>query len=190
MKDIYKLGGLLMLITAVAATALAGIYSVAKPRIDAQKQKVVENALDVALPNTGKQAIKPADENNSFDYYRAYQSPERQDVKGYAYIARGPGYSSTIETMVGVDTSGTIQGIKVLSQQETPGLGTRIQEVKYGETVPWFPKQFLGKKASEVALERDGGDIQAITGATISSRAMTNSISEGYEQLKEKINKN
>ncbi len=189
MKEIFKLGGLLMLITTIAATALAGIYSVAKPRIEAQKEKIVENALEAALPNTGKQAIQPAHENNSFDYYRAFISPERKEVKGYAYIASGQGYSSIIETMIGVDTSGTILGITVLSQQETPGLGTRIQAVKYGETEPWFPKQFLGKKAGKVAIEQDGGDIQAITGATISSRAMTNSIVEGYEKLKEKINK-
>ena len=69
-----------------------------------------------------------------------------------------------------------ITGIKVASQQETPGLGTRIEELRRGEKEPWFQSQFRGKGAeAAIKLVRGGGPdgIEAITGATISSRAVT-----------------
>ena len=85
--------------------------------------------------------------------------------------------------MVGVDSLGAIQGMKVLKQVETPGLGTKVEEIKYGEEDPWFTRQFLSKQADQVAVDKDGGDIQSITGATISSRALTQSVVAAYEKL-------
>ena len=183
MKDIVKLGGLLMLITAIAASALAGIYNITKPRIEQQKALELERALKNALPGYPREAIDEVKEENQILYYRAYESPDQQNVAGYAYVAKGQGYSSVIETMVGVDTSGLILGMKVLNQVETPGLGTKVEEIKYGENDPWFTRQFLNKNAEAVALEKDGGDIQSITGATISSRALTRSVIEGYQYV-------
>ena len=185
MKDIVKLGGLLMLITAIAATALAGIYGITKPRIDLQKQMALENALTIALPQADKDAIYPIQDDQTGEvlYYRGYESTDTTDLVGYAFVAKEPAYSSVIETMVGVDTTGEIIGLKILDQKETPGLGTRIEEVKYGETEPWFQQQFIDKQADKVAVDKDGGDIQSITGATISSRAVTKSIVSGYEEF-------
>lgn len=183
MSDMLKLGGLLMLITAIAATALAGVYSIAKPRIEEQKQLAIEQALDTALPQANPDALKQGRDAGDLTFYVAFKSNSMHTPLGYAYIAKGAGYSSVIETMVGVDTNGTIVGMKVLSQTETPGLGTRIEEVKYGEEKPWFQKQFIGKKADSIALEQNGGSVQAITGATISSQAVTRSVVEGYHKL-------
>ena len=73
----------------------------------------------------------------------------------------------------------------MLSQVETPGLGTKVEEVKYGEDDPWFTRQFLGKTANAVAVDKDGGDIQSITGATISSRALAKSVVAAYEKLQQ-----
>jgi len=184
MKDIYKLGGLLMLFTVIAATALAGIYGITKPLIERQKQLVIENALTVALPAVKKEAIFPVKHDGEILYYEGYATPEKTDLLGYAFIAQGAGYSSVIATMVGVDTTGAIIGLQVLSQQETPGLGARIEEIKHGEKDPWFQRQFIGKAAATVAVEKDGGDIQSITGATISSRALSKSIVASFEKLK------
>lgn len=183
MKDIVKLGGLLMLITAIAATALAGIYNVTKPRIEAQKALELDRALTVALPDIPREAIYPIEKDENVLYYVGYQTPDKNDLVGYAFVAYGPGYSSTIETMVGVDSLGAILGMKVLSQVETPGLGTKVEEVKYGEDDPWFTRQFLGKSANTVVVDKDGGDIQSVTGATISSRALTKSVVAAYEKL-------
>jgi electron transport complex protein RnfG len=189
MKDIIKLGSILLLVTSIAAAGLAAVYSVTKPKIEAQKEKELEQALTTALPGFEKENIEPVYDNSEKpSYFRAYKSQEKKQVAAYAYIAKGAGYSSIIETLVGVDTSGKILGLKVLSQTETPGLGTKIQQVKYGETKPWFQKQFIARQAEKVAVEKDGGQIQSITGATISSRAVSNSIVEGYKKLEKKSN--
>ena len=68
MKDIYKLGGLLMMFTVMSAIALAGIYGVTKPRIERQKQLVIENALTVALPAVKKDAIFPVERDGEILY--------------------------------------------------------------------------------------------------------------------------
>ncbi len=183
MKEIVKLGGLLMLITAISATALAGIYNVTRPRIEAQKALELERALTVALPGIPRETIFPVEQDGDVLYYAGYKTPEKNDLVGYAFVANGPAYSSTIETMVGVDSLGTILGMKVLHQVETPGLGTKVEEIKYGEEEPWFTRQFLGKTADAVAVDKDGGDIQSITGATISSRALAKSVVAAYDKL-------
>jgi len=185
MKDIVKLGGLLMLITAIAATALAGIYNVTKPRIEAQKALQMDRALTVALPGIPREAIFSVEKDEQVLYYVGYKTPEKTDLVGYAFVAYGPGYSSVIETMVGVDSLGSILGMKVLSQVETPGLGTKVEEIKYGEDDPWFTRQFITKSASAVKVDKDGGDIQSVTGATISSRALTKSVVAAFEKLQQ-----
>ena len=187
MKDILKLGGLLMLITGISATALAGIYSVTKPRIERQKQLVLENALTIALPALEKEVIFPVEKDGKIIYYEGFTTVDKTELVGYAFVAKGPGYSSVIETMVGVDTAGLIIGMQVLNQQETPGLGTRVEEIKYGEQDAWFLKQFMGESAERVAVDKDGGEIQSITGATISSRALTKSVVASFEKMKQEL---
>lgn len=183
MKDIVRLGGLLLLITAIAASALAGIYNVTKPRIEAQKALELERALTIALPAAPREAIFPVKNQDEVLYYAGYKTPEKAALIGYAFLCYGPGYSSVIQTMVGVDSLGTILGMKVLQQAETPGLGTRVEEIKHGDIEPWFTRQFLAKLAGQVAVDKDGGDIQSITGATISSRALARSVATGYGKL-------
>lgn len=182
MKDIIKLGGILFIVTAIAAAALAMVNSVTKEKIEAQKKQVVENALTIALPAADKDAIVKTT-SDELEYYTGYKTPDKKDVVGYAIVAKGQGYSSEIQTMVGVDTSGTIIGLTVMQQVETPGLGTKIEEVRYGEEKPWFQVQFIGRTHENLAVEQDGGDIKAITGATISSRAVTNSIRDALKKL-------
>ncbi|MBN1155772.1 RnfABCDGE type electron transport complex subunit G [candidate division KSB1 bacterium] len=188
MKDIIKLGGILLLVTVIAAAALAMVNSVTKPKIDEQKKLVIENALKIALPLAHKDAIVKVD-SSEVEYYKGYKTPEKNELVGYAIVAKGQGYSSEIETMVGVDTAGAIIGLTVLHQVETPGLGTKIEEIRYGEEKPWFQVQFLGKTPEDLAVEQDGGNIKAITGATISSRAVTNSIRDALNVLKEHLQK-
>ncbi|MDZ7347072.1 MAG: RnfABCDGE type electron transport complex subunit G [candidate division KSB1 bacterium] len=184
MKEILKLGALLMVVCAVAAAALAGIYSVTKPKIELQKQLELQEALSAAIPGAAPDAVFPVEKDGKILYCEGYRSADKRELVGYALIGQWPGYSSDVKTLVGVDTSGTIIGIKVLEQKETPGLGTRIEEIKYGEADAWFQRQFLGKAAETVAVDKDGGEIQSITGATITSRAVTKSIVSAFNELK------
>ncbi|MFH1941555.1 MAG: FMN-binding protein, partial [bacterium] len=101
--------------------------------------------------------------------------------------AESRGYSSTIQTLVGVDSTCKILSVRVLYQQETPGLGTRIEEIRSGDTTPWWQNQFLGKNAVGIAVDKDNGEIETITGATITSRAVTIGISERAEKIRQKI---
>lgn len=186
MKEILKLGGILMLITAIAGGALSMVNSITKPKIELQKKLALERALLKALPTADRNAIIPVEQNGQ-KYYKGYKSPDTTGLVGYAFVASGKGYSSDIETMVGIDTSGTITGTSIIHQVETPGLGTKIEEVKYGEDKPWFQRQFINKTWKELKLDKDAGDIISITGATISSRAVTNSIQEGLKNLESEL---
>jgi electron transport complex protein RnfG len=162
---------------------LAAVYSVTKPRILEQKRLALEGALKTTLPDADVNAIIPVKSDEEVVYYKGFSKPDTTGLVGYSFVAHNPGYSSVIETMVGVDTSGAIIGMKILSQVETPGLGTKIEEIKYGENDPWFQRQFIGRSAADCAVDKDGGEIQSITGATISSRAVANAIMEGFRRL-------
>lgn len=186
MKEILKLGGILLLVTAIAGAVLAFVDLKTKPVIAEQARLAKEAALTEALPAADKDAIVYLEDQK---YYVGYRTTEKNEIVGYIFQAAGGGYSSTIQTMVGVDTTGVIQGLKIIHQVETPGLGTKIEEIRYGEEKPWFQQQFLNKTAAEVALSKDKatGTITAITGATISSRAVTNSIAAGLENLNRQL---
>ncbi|MBC8183489.1 RnfABCDGE type electron transport complex subunit G [candidate division KSB1 bacterium] len=187
MKDILKLGGILLLVTAIAGAALSMVNAITKPRIEEQKRLVTQRALTTALPKANPEAIVPVTENESVSHYIGYQTTEKQNIAGYAFVAKGAGYSSIIETMVGVDTTGTVMGIKIMQQVETPGLGTKIEEVRYGESSSWFQDQFLNRIADGLIVDKDGGDIISVTGATISCRAVANSIKKGMGELEERL---
>ena len=124
----------------------------------------------------------------------------------YAAIGSARGYSSTIETLVGVDPEMRIIGIRILSQNETPGLGERTRDVPPKEShwqaifgpkkstttgpeppeVPPFQQQFSGKTESDLVLVKGkprGGEISQLTGATITSWAVVNSVKDAMKKI-------
>jgi electron transport complex protein RnfG len=187
MKEIIKLGLILLLVTAIAGAALSVVNNITKPEIEKRKIQATAEALIAALPTAANGVIEPVIKADTIRYYLGYRDSLKQQFVGYALLAKENGYSSEIETMVGVDTTGSIVGIKILRQLETPGLGTKIEEVRYGEVSPFFQTQFLAKAAGQLAVDKDGGQIVSITGATISSRAVTNSIKKGIKKLEQEI---
>ena len=188
MKETIRLPLILGLTTIIAAGALALVSSKTKPKIEAQRRKELQESLAEALPAAVQGVLVPVkNKEGQIEYYIGYAHPDTTGLVGYIVTARGTGYSSTIETLVGVDTSGVIQGLKILFQQETPGLGAKIQEIRYGEKKPWFQVQFIHKRYDRLAVDKDGGDIRSVTGATISSRAVTNSVRKAIEELAKKI---
>jgi len=94
---------------------------------------------------------------------------------GYAFNAIGKGYGGEINTMVGLNPDFTIKGISIVSNSETPGLGTKILE-------SFFTDQFQGLSSQDIKLSKDGGKIDAISGATISSRAVTDSVKKTVDE--------
>ncbi|MBI4723340.1 MAG: FMN-binding protein [Candidatus Stahlbacteria bacterium] len=91
------------------------------------------------------------------------------------------GYSGVIETYVGLDMDTTVMGIRTATPaeglKETPGLGDKINETE-------FKSQFIGKKEKEIRLKKDGGTLDAITGATISAQAVADGVRKGIKSHK------
>lgn len=182
MRDILKLGIVLMVYAVVAGASLAYVNLATLPKVNQNRTEAAEEARSGVLP--GMEGGFEAKEADGFSYWIGYRDPGKSEIGGYVFVASQKGYSSVIETMVGVDLEGKILGTQVVSQQETPGLGTKIAEIRHGESDPWFQRQFAGKTAADdIRVKKDGGTLDSITGATISSRAMANSIREGLERL-------
>ena len=91
------------------------------------------------------------------------------------------GFGGALTVMVGLAPDGTILGYKVLESSETPGLGAKAQD--------WFQKgqkgDVIGKQAGNLTVSKDGGDVDAITASTITSRAFLRCINEAYKTLSE-----
>jgi RnfABCDGE-type electron transport complex G subunit len=270
-------------VTFTASLALGFVYESAKPKIDLADKLNKERARMIALPEAAC-GVFVEEKGEAMTYYRGYREADTTGFAGYVVTAEGKGYSSTIETVVGVDPYGRIAGLRITSQQETPGLGTRIQEVLSTRTVadaiadmvgrgepekvcvdieadttvhcvevrlrsgeqcselekavagrdtarvveivpaafgasptdsaaylsdpastfslaeavivelrlrntPWFLTQFIGKRAGNLLVRAEETDdyIQAITGATISSVAVSESVRDAIKQLGQEI---
>jgi electron transport complex protein RnfG len=199
MNNIIRLSIVLALVTLVAAFVLAEIYSVTKPQIELQKLAKTQEALNIVLPdaqriipNTNKVPVKDSEgktlyEKDVIAYYTAYSDEDTTGLIGYAFKAEGNGYSSIIETMVGIDTTGLIKNIKIVSQKETPGLGDLSENDEPFSGKKWSTQQFRDKTLEDLKVDKDGGEIVSITGATITSRTITNSIRDELKGLLPKI---
>lgn len=162
-----RFGLVLGIICLTATLVLAVTYEVTKPKIEEQARLENDAALRSLFPEASAFNLKSVD---GIEYFEAMKGP---NPAGYCVKVTGAGYGGFIRIIVGVDRSGIIKGVKILEHQETPGLGSKINEVNPGEKDPWFLKQFAGKPAKTIAV---GKDIDAITGATISSSAVTDAI--------------
>jgi Na+-translocating ferredoxin:NAD+ oxidoreductase subunit G len=172
---ILRLAVILMFIASIAAGSLALLNTKTAPIIAEIKRVEQEKArAEVVATLADSVRFEEITSPDGFTYWKAFG--ENGDHLGYAALAFGKGYSSTIETVCGFDTEFNIAGLKVTFQQETPGLGTKIEEVKAKEDDPWFLRAFKGVSALTVAVVEDRGTIDSVTGATISSRAVAKSV--------------
>ncbi len=105
-----------------------------------------------------------------------------QNKMGIAFKVWPKGYGGAIETLVGLGMDTVLTGIRTVTPaeglRETPGLGIKV-------TALWFKHQFIGKKEQDVLLKKDGGALDAITAATISSRAVAKGVQKGISEYKE-----
>ena len=160
---VLRLALTLFLITAVVAAALAGVNSVTKPIIDRLNAEKTQKAIEAVLPGGFNEEL------TAFDTQGGLVSKVYKGESGYALEVLPSGFDNTITMMVGVDFEGKVLGISVVSHTETAGLGAvAAAQTSAGEA---FRSQFVGKSGS-VAVNKDGGELDAITGATITSRAI------------------
>jgi len=157
---VLRLALTLLAITAVVAAALAGVNSITAPAIAELNAQKTQEAIELVLPGGGEQVDAPAVDLVSKVY---------AGDAGYAIEVTPGGFDNTITMMVGVDTEGKVLGISIIKHTETAGLGAvAAAGTPAGEN---FRGQFVGAEGS-VAVTKDGGTMDAITGATITSRAI------------------
>lgn len=166
MKEMVRYGLILSVICIVASGLLAAVNSLTKARIVAQAQENEEDSLREIIP-AGENFL-PVKKGEEIIYYKV--NDKEGKFIGVAFKAYGDGYSSDIVTLVGMTPEGAITAIKVLEQNETPGLGTRVAE-------PAFSSQFSNKGIKNL------NQIQAISGATISSTAVIDSVREKAREI-------
>ena len=162
----------LLAICLVCSGLLAGVYALTKEPIDAAAKAKNEAAIKEVLPET---AVTIEEERTveynggTYTYNLAYD--EKGEVVGCAINVIPVGFGGPIIIKVGFDKNGIIWNTKVLSQAETPGLGAKCVE-------PAFSAQFKGFNPAEkkLAVKKDGGDVDAITASTITSRAYTDGL--------------
>ena len=183
MKDIPRFAATLTLIACIAAGSLAWINQITKPRILIQQEKELNDGLRYVLSGTKDGIIVPIEKDGKILFWEGYKDKDRDLFVGYAIQVPATGYQSTIQTLVGLDSLGTILRIRIISQMETPGLGTQVESIRKGETSPWWQAQFKTKEATNVKVDKDRGEIISVTGATITSRAITNAIADSSKSF-------
>jgi electron transport complex protein RnfG len=172
----------LTLIALGASACLGFVYEITKGPIELSVLNKKLEAIKQVVPdfnnNPNDEMFRlPTGEGDSLEIYPAKKDGE---ITGYAVNTyTNSGFSGYIGLMAGFRPDGTIINIAVLSQKETPGLGTKM-------TGPEFKDQFNDKNPTDFQLKvkKDGGQVDAITAATISSRAFCDAVQRAYNTLK------
>lgn len=171
----------LFLISLVMSAALGVVYNVTKGPIEISSKKAEIDALKTVLPAFDNDPTTEAKEIEGLTYYIGKKSGS---IVGYAIKTfTDKGFSGHFELMVGLMPDGSINKIAVLSQKETPGLGDKMK-------TNW-KDQFNGKNPKDYKLlvKKDGGDVDAITASTISSRAFCDATQKAYDGYMKNFNK-
>lgn len=171
MKQIVKLVVTLFLITAIVAAALAGVNSITEDRIAQAKEEKNQKAMQQVLPQ-GKdlQSIPFTDDTGIVK--EVFAPSGSKDAGAYAIKVTPSGFGGEITMMVGV-ADGKVSGVAIVSHGETPSLGATAASSNSKGTE--FRDQFIGM-SGQLAVTKDGGDVDAITSATITSRAVTDGV--------------
>lgn len=176
----------LVLVTGIAAAALGFVYDLTKGPIEAAKAKAQKEAIKEVLPEfeeLGETTMfAPAGGGDSLEIFPAYRGGELVGTAVKTYSKNG--FSGFISIMAGFDKNGIITGYSILEHAETPGLGSKMNT--------WFnnpekPKQnVIGKnpESTNFTVSKDGGDIDAITASTITSRAFLGALQLAYDSYK------
>jgi electron transport complex protein RnfG len=186
--DVVKLGAYLFFIAAVSAAALSATSSATKKRIDENRAKRVQESYNKVMPDAAKFeecALKP--ETGAKKAKKAFDKNGK--LIGYVAELEPSGYADKIAVVVGLtfeskaagaEPSLHISGVSIARDNETPGLGKKINKSA-------FLDQFNCKSAGHIRLKKDpaAGTVDAITAATISSRAVTDAIRKLMENFGE-----
>ncbi len=172
---ILRLTLTLLLICAVVAGILAAVNSITAPIIAASKEAKTQEAISAVLPGGGEK-IDFAGADKSGMVLEVYASDT-----GYAVKVAPSGFGGAITMMVGIDTEGKVLGVSIISHAETPGLGA-VAAAGTDKGVS-FRDQFIGL-ISGITIGDGENQIEAISGATISSQAIVDGVNAALDCVK------
>jgi electron transport complex protein RnfG len=172
-KDVLKPTLILVVICLVVTACLAGTNMATKNAIAAQNEKIADQSRKEAL-----QAADSFEESDKSDI--CYVGKKGNDVIGYVFTTEASSYGGKIQVMTGIDKDDKVTGVVLLSTSDTPGLGLNAQKPKFRDQY----KQKVPEKGFEVVKSGNAqeGQINAMTGATISSKAVTTAVNEAIEE--------
>ena len=184
MNSLVRLTLTLTLITACAGLVLSLVGQVTRAPIAEQRRLEMLRALESVLPPFDNEPVGDRvelvtgkDRRDREIKMIIYRGRLEEGLSGLAFKVKAPdGYSGTIEVMVGITPDGTVQGIEILTHNETPGLGDKIE-------AEGFRGQFTGRNLDNAdwRVRKDGGEFDQLTGATISPRAVVGAVRKGLE---------
>lgn len=182
MKDIIKPAASLFIITLIAALCLSLVYDITKAPIERQRQTAKTEAMQEIIPKASSFEMFTVAESNADIITSLHAGLDGAGIVGYIIGVSPRGYSGRIDMLVGIDASGYIAGVKIVRQTETPGLGARAAEEE-------FIGQFSGKSGllSAVKAPARDNEIQVITAATITSRAVAQGVNDALEFFEQNL---
>lgn len=174
MNDIVTPGIRLLVICAVSVLLLSFASETTKEAIAKQNAKTEATSMQLVLPEATEFGNKQ--ELSDGNVYLVAEGTNGGELKGYVIGVTSSGFGGELKIMVGVSPDGVVQGANVLSHSETPGLGAKAQDAE-------FIDQYKGQKTDKELVvvkgkEASDGEIQAITAATITSKAVTVGVNE------------
>lgn len=174
----------LFIVTFVASAALGYLYELTKGPIAASKLAKQNTAIMQVVPEfdnePGEESYTMDVDGGTLEFFPAKRNGELVGTAVSTFT--NSGFSGNFKIMVGFLPDGTIHNISVLEHKETPGLGDKMQKSKSNWSV-----QFNGKNPANFQLKvtKDGGDVDAITASTISSRAFCDAVQRAYDAYME-----
>lgn len=164
----------LTVIAIIAAGVLASVNAVTAPQIEKINAENLAAGIKTVMGSDEIQVSDPWEK----DAFVVYDINDKAGAKlGKAVVTSENGFSGAIKVLVGFNTEGDILGYTVLEHAETPGLGAKANE--------WFQDKIVGMNPgkSNFTVSKDGGDVDAITASTITSRAFLKAIQNAYNQI-------
>ncbi|MCT4606676.1 MAG: RnfABCDGE type electron transport complex subunit G [Marinisporobacter sp.] len=185
MKEIGKLGIILFIISAVAATLLGYTNDVTKGPIEEQMIQANTKARQTVLPDaTEFEKVESSEYEGYENIVEAYKGLKDGEVVGYTIKTNPNGYGGPVEIMIGLGMDEVVTGVNIGNHSETPGLGAKAS----GE----FKDQYNGKSTQNDLMVIKSGtlkdnEIMAISGATITSKAVTTGVNSALKLFNEKL---
>lgn len=182
MRNTVKLGVVLLVVCAISGGVLSYVHGITSKIIDARKAEEQARSMQIVLPQAQDFAAIESSELAGFkaepkftDVEEAYIGSAAGEVKGLVVKVAPSGYGGKIVMLVGIGSDNAVSGLEILSHSETPGLGAEVTKADWRA-------QFIGKGASgTLAVTKDGGEIAAVSSATISSRAVVRGVNAARE---------